>query len=458
MPLLDTFYMLFESDTQDLEKGGKKAQEVADSVEDGLNKSNQQATRLGDNFLLLTKSAAGFIAGFLATSKVVSDTLELARNVDQLGKFSQSLNENVSDIAAWGGALVRHGGDAQSFNSQLANLNQALHDTAVTGEGALLPVLNRLGISFHNNNNEIKTGLELLPELADSFEKLQPREAIRLGQALGFDLATIRLLQSGRKEIDLLLARQEELGLVTKEQTEIAAKFKDAYADAGQAIGTFGRELSFEALPGLTSLLEKFTELVTYTNQNENFWDDFFTIFRPGGGIIGLIRDDLESYKQGHLSVLGEIEKAWADEIAFIKEIIQDLSSVIDDFVRDTIDPTVNEIRKAFDKTGEELERTADEVEGAFDQVGDVYKNLFDEVKSALGLGANASVQINQLSNFPVSGLSQQGAPRDITISIGAINVDAQGVPAGEVAETISDDLANQLKFMLDNFDDGVLA
>jgi hypothetical protein len=97
--------------------------------------------------------------------------------------------------------------------------------------------------------------MDILPELADSFEGLTKQESAGLGRKLGLDQGTIMLLQRGRREVEEQIRQQKELGTVTKEAAEIAGKFNDEYDNTAKVFRSIFTAVGSTILPVFTSIL-----------------------------------------------------------------------------------------------------------------------------------------------------------------------------------------------------------
>ena len=191
MAILDTFYLLFKSDTSDLKKGAEEAERVTKKLDSSLQQVGKQTEHIGGSFLSMAKSAKAFLlsaipAGFAAAG--IHSVLEFGV---ELSKTSRLLNVNVEDLNAWNKAVELSGGSAQQF------------------EGTLVSLAEKFGTSS-------EVVLKLLPKYADALSKLNPSRAQQIGKNLGLDESTILLLQHGRREVEAMIKSQKELGAVTQ--------------------------------------------------------------------------------------------------------------------------------------------------------------------------------------------------------------------------------------------------
>lgn len=224
------------------------------------------------------KNIASFIAPLLGAVGFGAITKDYLAVADAMGKFSDSIGANIEDVHAWGEAVVRSGGDAQGFQNTLSSLTANLTHIATTGAGRLKPFFDELGISAKDANGKIREAFEILPELAEKFEKMSKSESLGFGRKLGLDQGTIMLLQSGRKAVEDLVRRQKELGVYTKEDAMITARMNDAVADMGQAFKALSAISLRIAVPALNFFVDILTKIIVWIKENQTFALTFISL------------------------------------------------------------------------------------------------------------------------------------------------------------------------------------
>lgn len=232
---LETLYIEVKLQTDEVKKGVEQAQAQVKRLENEFNNLSKAGDHVSASFHGIAQSIVGMFAGFVGFHAFLSGANGAIQSIRDVGNASRELNVDVTSLDAWGHAVQRTGGTAQQFQSSLKSLADHFN---TTGE----------------------TALRVLPRLADLFQKLNPRQAQQYGKSLGLDLPTILLLQQGRREVEAVVAQQQKLGLVTKEQIEITRKFDNALYDANRAYQEFYRELALPLLPGITKGIEYFIE------------------------------------------------------------------------------------------------------------------------------------------------------------------------------------------------------
>jgi hypothetical protein len=256
MSILETFYILFESNAEDVQKGTDEAFKATDKLEEKIKATDKAAVSAGSAFQSMMAGAAGAIASALSLGAIVNGVLSAATYADTVGKFSETLGLNVEDIDAWGNAVKFSGGSAEGFRSSVQNLSKGLTDFAVKGNSEIAPFFDKLGIKMVDAEGKVRDVMDILPDLADSFEGLTKQESAALGSKLGLDQGTILLLQQGKREVDAQIKAQKELGVITQKQAEVSAKYNDAIDATAIVFRSLFAVIGESVLPAFTRILE----------------------------------------------------------------------------------------------------------------------------------------------------------------------------------------------------------
>jgi hypothetical protein len=242
-----------------------------DGVQKGLKKTEDMLT--GGLKGVLKNFVAPLAAAF-AGGKVFAG---YTSNADAMGKMANALGINVEELHAWGEASARAGGSAEAFQSSVKTMAANLAQLSATGGGRAKAFFESIGVEATDAAGAVKPTLEVMRELSDKFEKMSKQQALGLGQKLGLDQGTIMLLQGGRRALDELIARQKELGVFTKRDAEITARFNDSVADLGQSFMSLAAILLRPVVQGLTVVSDKLTMAVAWLRKHEPFVIAFVT-------------------------------------------------------------------------------------------------------------------------------------------------------------------------------------
>jgi hypothetical protein len=269
--VLETFLILFESNAEDVDKGTEQAKRSTDQLDNSIRSTTDSTAKLGAGFVNMLTTAGGALASVLSVAAITAGVMQAADNADMLGEFTERLGLNIEEVTAWGDAVQVNGGTAEGFRGSLEALIDGMVTFATKGTSRVSPFFEELGIKMTDARGKARDVMEVLPELADAFEGLSKQESAGLGRKLGLDQGTIMLLQQGRREVDAQIARQKELGTVTKEAAEIAGKFNDQYDDTAKVFRSLFTVVGSTILPVFTSILTGVQNVGAFLMKHSDF-------------------------------------------------------------------------------------------------------------------------------------------------------------------------------------------
>ena len=449
--LLETFLILFETDASEVRRGAEDAERSVDDLEDSIEGADDTATELGASFGEMAKQAGLALLALVSISAAREGLVNTAASVDALGKFSDRLGVSVEDVDAWGGAVESAGGTVEGFRASIDSLNEKLVETAIKGQGEIIPFFAQMGIAIVDANGRARSTLDILPQLSDAFQSLNRQESAAIGKKLGLDNATILLLQEGRVKLDELIERQRSLGVVTKEQAILAAEFNNQLGFMGRAFDTVGRLIAIELLPFITKFIMLTTDVVIFLKNNKAFAVSFFgaiaavitallipalikavVLIAPFLGIaaavtavaaaFALAADDIYNFVQGNDSAIGELVKKWEGFKNKISEIFDDIKKSYNDFVDSLPDISIDSALNAA-------------------------KEL---------IFGSATSPINTQTPNTIANSATRGG--DKNFNMGGVNVDARGGGNESIGRATGNAVGAHIRRAVDTFDDGILA
>ena len=464
MSLLTTFGILFNSDAGEAAGDTKKLRSELEGTEkaaieatDGIETTDQAAIDAGGSFDFMSARAVAVTASLTALATVAGVVIASAFSTDELGKFTETLGLSIEEVDAWGSAVERNGGSAESFRGSISSLNDSLTDISLTGGGDAAETLARLGISATNSQGQIKGVFELLPQLADSFQNLNRQEAVGLGKKLGLDQGTILLLMQGRDAVDDLVSRQKELGQITQEDYEVAAKFNDTWADTKRVFNDLVVSAATGLLPFLTKGLEGVQKLTGWMKDNQDLVVGFFTAaatavtvyYLPAmakaaaatiaatwpfiamaaaiaaiSAVVALVYEDIKAFVNGQDSLLGRMVERWQ-------------------WLGDAINGIIGGIKEAIDKAIEAYEWLSNKLSFGLDY----------DLQAA---GVDMNQVIEQAATYNPYGVGTTNNSQTNYVTIGGTNINTQASSPEDVRREVDGNLQNQIDMVNATFKDGV--
>lgn len=433
MAVLDTFYILFKSDSAEAEKSLKRLNTQLTGVESSLGRVGRRWFSL---YALINGIGHSFQYAF------------------ELNAASEALGVNAEALSLWSGAVTKTGGTLKGFESSLESLAKHLGTTP-------------------------KIALEVLPKLADQFQKLSRFQALKYGKLIGLDTPTILLLQQGRRELDSIITRQRELGVVTKRDSEIFGVFKNELEDTSHGFRSLFYQIALAVLPTLSKLLHGIQNVSISLRKHSGFIKGALLVIAAAAAVaaapfiilnagtllvtaailglavaVGLAWDDIQGYLRGAPSLIGEVIEKFP-ELKIVAETVfkglklgfEGVSWAIHVLIDD-----VKTIINAFKILGNILSPVWDKLDKQF-KIDQQRIGLYAGKQDLLE--ASSSRLASQTSNSIFN--STQRNTRENNISIGEIKIETQATNPREIAYGLNVELQNQFRQTQNNLANGVL-
>lgn len=122
MSILNTFWILFKSNSQDVIKGNKEIEKSTKETERSLKNTNEEAHKLGQSFVKMVEgaaSAAGAIAGFSILKNGINDAVQFNTQLKLQGDL---LGQNAQTIKTMGQAAKAAGGSVAGAMADISGL------------------------------------------------------------------------------------------------------------------------------------------------------------------------------------------------------------------------------------------------------------------------------------------------------------------------------------------------
>jgi phage-related protein len=322
MSLLETFFLKFQSD-------GLK--EISAETEG----TTQKADKMGNSFVSMSNKVLKALAPVAGLTALLNRSLAFASLGEEMSFLAQNTGLAVEKFQALAIAAENYGGTAEGIAGSMQGLNANLNNMRLgKGGGGVEDAAVTYGINLYGANG-LATADELLMNVAKRFESLNQTQQIDLGQRLGLDEGTIRLLQTGVANVQAELERGRKYSLFSAEDVENSRKFERTMRDIklglAQIFGVVARSL----LPAFTWVGDKVSRFIDLINGNASFIKGFFlalsailTVLAIKSGLaflpfigaialitavsaaIGLLIDDIVNFWQGNESLLGTFIEA----------------------------------------------------------------------------------------------------------------------------------------------------
>lgn len=325
--ILEQFKIVFNLDNKPLEKGLKQSESMLKTF--GKTFSGLAATYLS------YQTIKGVIQGF------ADFNLKLAENSQRLGVSAQ-------EIQVLGGALQRYGGNVDSAANSLKSLQGHL-ENAKQGTGALIDVSRKYGISV----NAYSSSGNALKSIIAQMDRLNISQKQAVASALGFDDSLTKALMDGSKNLDKLIQKQREYGVVSEADIKKSKAFNEAWLDLQDTFKSLVRDIGAILLPIFTKVVNLATTFVKIIKEHKPMILGIFAAigvamspiiagfvsmaaasvaaFAPFYAAIGIITaialvlEDIYYYFKGYDSITGDLVK----KFPFLAKVLEPIKPIV---------------------------------------------------------------------------------------------------------------------------------
>lgn len=457
--ILQKFLIMFES------QGSKEVKESSEKVENSMRK-------VGDAFKDAAHEVKNALLAFVSVAAVLEGFRSAHETVSQMDELSRVLGINIEKLSVWSDAVTEMGGSSQEFEGSVRSLTAQLSNFAAKGTSLIAPFFRELGIQMTDAHGRARSVFDILPEVADSFQKMSKSESLGIGEKMGLDLHTILLLQQGRRAVDDILAKQKDLGVITKQDAEVTKKFNEQWENTSHAFRSVFVAAESVLLPIFTDILEGLQAFAAFLGRHTNLITgsliligsaalylaaSFAPIILTTAAIIAigaaflLAYDDIKTFYEGGDSIIGKMVQRWP----ILGKVLNGIATVVKTEIglfKDLIDIIIYLTETTI--------KSIETIVGAFDKVKGVFEKIFGgksttHVINAVNTGKNA---LNMASTTPLnSSMTNQTSNKNVSVQTGNIIIQTQATDAEGIASVFNDHLQSQMNKTMGNFTDGVV-
>lgn len=444
MSLLETFFMKFQS--EGLEK-------ISSETEG----TSQKADKMGNSFVQNGTKIIKALAPVVGLAALFNRTLSFASQAEEMSYLAQNTGMAVEKFQALAIAAETYGGSAEGIAGSLQGLNTNLQNMKFgKGGGGVEEAAITYGINLYGENG-LATAEELLMNVAERFESLDSMQQLDLGQRLGLDEGTIRLLQTGVENVQNELARGAKYSLFSKEDIENSRQFQRTMRDIklglSQIFGIVARSL----LPAFSWVGDKIKVFFDVISEHSGFVLGFlatvsavltvlaiksalaFAPFLIAVGLItavaaaiGLLIDDIVNFWQGNESLIGTFIEAVKVVFGALWDFIKEGFQAVLDWLADT--KIGKWVKGLFGGNDKEEDST---VQDEFDD-SDVSPKAKEEIFDMADAKRKFELTQTPLATIPQGSVSASYSNQDQSVKIDSITINTQATDAAGIATDLN--------------------
>lgn len=256
---------------QATDQAERELDELADAERragDNADKSDSKFSKVGKTLATVGKAAAiatgAVVAGSIAAGRklvdMASDTAKVGDNID---KMSQKIGISAQAYQEWGYVFERSGTDIDKLQSGMKTLSTVITDAAA-GSSTAADKLSAVGLSAKelagmSQDQQLSAVVSALQDMGAGADRTAAATDL-LGKS-ATDLGAV--LNMTGEETAALIQEANEYGMVMSDEAVAAsAAFDDSLTKMQGTIGGLKNRLMGDLLPGMTEVIDGFSDLV----------------------------------------------------------------------------------------------------------------------------------------------------------------------------------------------------
>ncbi|MCR6096850.1 phage tail tape measure protein [Salipaludibacillus agaradhaerens] len=363
----------------------------SDEAEKGLNNIDQKGQKTQSRF---SKVAGGIAKGgaiiggavLAAGAAGLAFGNKFAQSADRVDKMSHRLGMSREGFQEWDFILSQAGVEIDSLQNGMKTLSQRMNEARDgTGKGA--EAFDKLGVSVHDSNGELKTQEDLFEDSIRSLQGMEDEvEKAALAQQLfgrsGQEL--LPLLNEKGGSIDDLREKAHELGLVMgDEAVDAGVQFTDTMDQLQRMFQGVFNGIMAELLPGFQSFLDW---IMSYMPQIQAtiqvLFDVIGKVFGFAVDVIKTLIDTIQEWYGVNEGTVTKIQEKLREYYEVAKEVIEQVIEKIQEIIQ--------WVRDWFEENEETLQAIVDGyeafVEKIFEFIEAFVQYVVDEIRFFLDL------------------------------------------------------------------------
>jgi len=220
-------------------------------------------------------------------AEMIKGSIEAA---DKMGKMAQSAGISVESLSRLSVAAKLNDVDAQTLAMSMEKLDKSMA-AAQSGTGVAAEAYKALGISVTDAHGELKSGDQVMQEVADRFSQAKDgadKTAVAIAIFGKSGAAMIPMLNNGSEELKKFSDLSDKLGLtMNNELTQKAQEVADNFKIMGLSWDAVGQKVMRDMLPTFKQLSDVMVEQAT-DEQNVALKADVLSTALKGVVSIGL--------------------------------------------------------------------------------------------------------------------------------------------------------------------------
>lgn len=259
-----------------LTKSIKDTEKASGDAGDAVEKTGKQSEAAGKKnesliktLVMVTKRARGLFATITTSGALTILANNTAKVNDQLLFMERRLGMSARGIKLMDNAAAMLGGTSGSMAKTMQSLNQGIQRMVIMGDDSMIPFFAALGVGVTDASGQLRDMDDILLDMADSFGRMDQRQAFAVAAEMGLDESTANALTQGRDAMQSMLDMQKTMYVSTQQELEASRELRQMQAYLSAQWEGMRVMLGNTLIPVLTKMTKGVSNFVEYLQRNE---------------------------------------------------------------------------------------------------------------------------------------------------------------------------------------------
>lgn len=256
--------------TESNRKAGDAAKESSEKQSKASEQASEKSQELAANIGVVVKGLIALYAQIKSSQIIMQLARQSAQLNNQLEFMSQRLNTVTSEIRKMSTAADALGGSGEGMVNTMRDMNQSIQEMVLMGDTSLMPFMSALGVGMVDSAGNAREAKDVILDIADALQQIDPRKAYAIASSMGFDDDTINAMMQGRDAMQEMMNMQGDVYVSTEAQLQASRDLIRAQSLMEARWLSLKTVIGNAVTPALTAVYEIAEDFINFFVKNEH--------------------------------------------------------------------------------------------------------------------------------------------------------------------------------------------
>ena len=255
-----------------------------------------QLRNAAEGYRRVRNEIIGMVGAAMGMASIKSFVTNSVNGLVNVGRAATDLNMSARSVAAWGRTIETVGGKSEDMIGTMRAMSLAVANAkeGFDVDSPFFAFLNNQGIKWQNASGKIREMGQMLPEIADAFNKFRPEQQAILAKQFGWSDDFVALMRKGSAEVRRIYAEKYALGKEDEASIKRAEQFKAEWSRISSLFESTGQKIFLSLVPALEKINDLLLRFANWVSENSDTISAFFV------GVANVVTIAAEMFSKLH--------------------------------------------------------------------------------------------------------------------------------------------------------------